>query len=69
MYTLNSFYHTPGSITVIDSNEITREERSLLNIVPRLRFVINNHETLKEAVLGAKEAGIKKENRRHNRRK
>ena len=55
MYTLNSFYHTPGSITVIDSNEITREERSLLNIVPRLRFVINNHETLKEAVLELQE--------------
>lgn len=51
MYTLNSFYHTPGSITVIDSADISREERSLLNIVPRLRFVINNHLTLKEAVL------------------
>ena len=23
MYSLNSFYHTPGSITVIDGNEIT----------------------------------------------
>ena len=34
---------------------ITREERSLLNIVPRLRFVINNHETLKEAVLELQE--------------
>ena len=55
MYTLNSFYHTPGIITVIDSNEITREERSLLNIVPRLRFVINNHITLKDAVLELQE--------------
>ena len=27
MYTLNSFYHTPGSITVIDASQITREER------------------------------------------
>ncbi len=51
MYTLNSFYHTPGSVTVIDSSEITREERSLLNIVPRLKFNIKNHETLKDAVL------------------
>lgn len=51
MYTLNSFYHTPGSITVIDSSDISREERSLLNIVPRLKFVINNHMTLKDAVL------------------
>lgn len=55
MYTLNSFYHTPGSITVIDSGDITREERSLLNIVPRLRFVIKNHLTLKEAVLELQE--------------
>ena len=50
IYTLNSFYHTPGSVTVIDSNNITREDRSLLNVVPRLRFVINNHISLKEAV-------------------
>ena len=35
MYTLNSFYHTPGSITVINSNNITKEERSLLDMVPR----------------------------------
>lgn len=55
MYTLNSFYHTPGSITVIDSADITREERSLLNIVPRLRFVISNHMTLRDAVLELQE--------------
>ena len=50
MYTLNSFYHTPGSITVIDSSNITREDRSLLNMVPRLKFVISDHKTLKEMV-------------------
>ena len=50
MYTVNSFYHTPGSVTVIDSNDITREDRSLLNMVPRLRFVIEDHKSLKEAV-------------------
>ena len=50
MYTLNSFYHTPGSITVINNGDITREDRSLLNMVPRLRFVIENHISLKEAV-------------------
>ncbi len=55
MYTLNSFYHTPGSITVIDASEITREERSLLNIVPRLRFVIHDHMTLQDAVLELQE--------------
>ena len=50
IYTLNSFYHTPGSITVINKDEITAEDRSLLNVVPRLRFVVDNHMSLKEAV-------------------
>lgn len=50
MNTLNSFYHTPGSVTVINSNNITREEQSLLDMIPRLRFVIENHISLKEAV-------------------
>ena len=50
IYTLNSFYHTPGSVTVIDSNDITPEDQSLLNMVPRLRFVVENHISLKEAV-------------------
>ena len=50
MYTLNSFYHTPGNITVINGNELTPEERSLLNIVPRLKFVIQDHKTLWEMV-------------------
>ena len=40
MYSLNSFYHTPGSINIIDGSSLTREEKSLLNIVPRLRFII-----------------------------
>jgi cyclic beta-1,2-glucan synthetase len=50
IYTLNSFYHTPGSVTVINSENITREDRSLLNMVPRLHFNIENHISLKEAV-------------------
>ena len=50
IYTLNSFYHTPGAVTVIDGDNLTREDRSLLNVVPRLRFVVENHITLKEAV-------------------
>ena len=50
IYTLNSFYHTPGSITVINSESITKEDRSLLNMVPRLHFVVENHISLKEAV-------------------
>ncbi|MBQ6497272.1 MAG: hypothetical protein IJI58_00980 [Bacilli bacterium] len=50
MYTLNSFYHTPGSITVINAEDITKEDQSLLDIVPRLRFVVSDHISLKEAV-------------------
>ena len=50
IYTLNSFYHTPGGVTVIDGSTLTREDRSLLNAVPRLRFVVENHISLKEAV-------------------
>jgi cyclic beta-1,2-glucan synthetase len=56
MYTLNSFYHTPGSITVISSANITREEKSLLYMVPRLKFIINNHESLKESVANLQKA-------------
>lgn len=50
IYTLNSFYHTPGSVTVINSINITNEDKNLLNIVPRIRFVVENHISLKEAV-------------------
>jgi cyclic beta-1,2-glucan synthetase len=50
IYTLNSFYHTPGTVTIIDGSNLTREDRSLLNVVPRLRFVVENHISLKEAV-------------------
>ena len=50
MYNLNSFYHTPGSITIINNEELTKEDKSLLAMVPRLRFVIENHQTLEEAV-------------------
>ncbi|MBR3210501.1 MAG: hypothetical protein IKF71_01005 [Bacilli bacterium] len=51
IYTLNSFYHTPGSVTVINSSNITPEDRSLLNMVPRIHFNIDDHISLKEAVL------------------
>ena len=50
MYTLNSFYHTPGNVTVINASNITKEERSLLDVVPRLKFDIENHITLEEAI-------------------
>ena len=50
MYTLNSFYHTPGSITVINNDDLTKDDKSLFAMVPRLHFVVENHITLKEAV-------------------
>ena len=50
MYTLNSFYHIPGSVTVIDGNELTREEKSLLYMVARLAFPIHDHHSLQEEV-------------------
>ena len=50
MYTLNSFYHTPGGITVIDGEAMNREEKSLFDTVSRLRFIVDNPISLKEAV-------------------
>jgi hypothetical protein len=38
------------SFPIINGENITREDKSLLNTVPRLRFVVENHMTLKEAV-------------------
>lgn len=51
IYSVNSFYHTPGIIKVIDGGSLSREEISLFGIVPRLRFIIKDHITLEEAVL------------------
>ncbi len=50
MYTLNSFYHTPGSVVVIDIKTVTREELSLLKIVPRLLFEVTSNESLEEEI-------------------
>ena len=50
MYSLNSFYHTPGAIYVIDGSSLSREEKSLFDIVPRLRFIVKDHVSFKEAV-------------------
>lgn len=50
MYSINSFYNTPGSIYVIDGRKLTNEEKSLLNIVPRLKFVIDDHCSFDEAI-------------------
>ena len=50
MYTENSFSNTPGSITVIDSNDINEDEKSLLKIVPRLKFNITDNSSLTDEV-------------------
>ena len=50
IYTLNSFYNTPGEILVLDGSNITPEDQNLLDIISRLRFVIDNHISLEEAV-------------------
>ena len=50
IYTVNNFYHTPGIVTVIPVENITREEKSLLKVVPRLIFDIKEHKSLKDEV-------------------
>ncbi len=50
MYTLNSFYHIPGSVTVVNGNELSREDKTLLYMVARLAFHINDHHSLQEEV-------------------
>ena len=50
MYTLNSFYHTPGSVTVINGENITAEDRSMLNMVPRIKLDIGEDRSLKEII-------------------
>ncbi len=50
MYTLNNFYHTPGRIFVVDKANLTEEEKKLFRVVPRLRFVLNDHKSLQEKI-------------------
>ncbi len=50
MYTLNSFYHIPGAVTVVNGGEISREEKNLLYMVARLSFAIKEHHSLQKEV-------------------
>ncbi len=50
IYTLNSFYHTPGSVNLISEEDLTEEEKILLEMVPRLTFDVSDHKTLQEKV-------------------
>ena len=58
IYTLNSFYHTPGSITVINKEMITNEDNSLLNTVPRVKFVAEEFSSLKDAIEDMKDKNM-----------
>ena len=50
IYTMNSFYHTPGDVTVINEDELTSEDRYLINTASKLLFVIEKHVDLKKVV-------------------
>lgn len=50
IYSVNSFYHTPGIIKVIDGSSLSREEMNLFGVVPRLRFIVRDHISLSDAV-------------------
>lgn len=51
IYTLNSFYHTPGIVSIIHASDITEEEMSLLRVVPRLSFNVVNNMSLEDAII------------------
>lgn len=50
IYSTNSFRNTPGVVSVIDKNNISEKEKSLLKIVPRLMFNIKEHHSLKDEI-------------------
>ncbi len=50
IYTLNSFYHTPGMVSVIDNNDISIEEFNLLRVIARLNFDIDSNITLEDEI-------------------
>lgn len=50
MYTLNSFSHIPGTVYLINDDDINEEEMTLLQVVPRLKFDTINTNSLAEQV-------------------
>lgn len=48
--TLFSFNETPGNIYLIDSNELSKEEETLLKVISRINFLDGDVKTLEEAV-------------------
>ncbi|HIS38198.1 MAG TPA: hypothetical protein IAB45_01675 [Candidatus Onthousia faecavium] len=50
IYTLNSFYHTPGAVTVINGDELSSDEKHLFYVAARLAFKIKDHHSLQEEI-------------------
>ena len=50
MNALNSFDHMPGNVYLIDRKDITDKDMSLLRIVPRLTFILEENRTLKDYI-------------------
>lgn len=50
MNTLYNFYSTPGSVYVLDSNNVSPEEDILFNMIARLRFNTKNDKSLEESI-------------------
>ncbi len=44
--TLNNFYHTPGSVIILNKNHLTREEYNLIDIIPNLKLTVENDNNL-----------------------
>ncbi len=48
IYAMNSFYHTPGNVTVIDEDKLTIEEKKLLKTISKVYFLLDTPISLKE---------------------
>ena len=55
IYSLNSFYHTPGTVYVLEQNDISKEEMILLQVVARLYFDVEKEDSLKDEILKLEE--------------
>lgn len=50
IYSLNSFYNTPGNVVVVDKNDLNNEEMILFHEVARLYFDISENSCLEDFV-------------------
>lgn len=48
IYTMNSFYNTPGKVTIINEQNLKKEDKNLLKTMSKLFFIIENHINLKD---------------------